>query len=104
MSVPMQKKQLARNWKVVEEGECRDCGSISEVLQISRSIKVVFNASIGEIFLPLANKASDDASKEMMFISWRLNMEVASLAEDMICTGCQLCGFPLELDSRYEMT
>ncbi|XP_030536791.1 uncharacterized protein LOC115745219 isoform X2 [Rhodamnia argentea] len=92
-------KQLSRNWKVLEVGEHKDCTSISEVLNLTCSCKAIFLASVGEIFLPIVWRATCEIEKEKMFISWRINSkDDGGLAEDFICTGCQLCGSPLELD------
>ncbi|KAI6690889.1 hypothetical protein NL676_027717 [Syzygium grande] len=92
-------KQLSRNWKVVEVGEHKDCTSISEVLNLTCSCKAIFLASVGEIFLPIAWRAICEIEKEKMFVSWRINNKDGDgLAKDFICTGCQLCGSPLELE------
>ncbi|XP_021855738.1 uncharacterized protein [Spinacia oleracea] len=40
-----------------------------------------------------------DAEKDRLFISRRLNIKTDIIVEDMICTGCQLCGLPLCSDS-----
>ncbi|KAL3736675.1 hypothetical protein ACJRO7_025591 [Eucalyptus globulus] len=92
-------KKLSRNWKVVEVGEYKDCTSISEVLNLNFLCKAIFLASVGEIFLPIAWRATCEMEKEKMFISWRMNSKDGDgLAKDFICTGCQLCGSPLELE------
>ncbi|KAI4320521.1 hypothetical protein MLD38_033992 [Melastoma candidum] len=98
-SVHLKRQQLSRNWK--PEEECRDCNSLAELLHQSNLYKATFHASIGEIFLPLHSTTAHEVEKEMMFISCRLDsIHGTSLAEDFICTGCQLCGSPLGLHSR----
>ncbi|GMY06815.1 LOC100273399 isoform [Fagus crenata] len=94
-----QKGHFLRNWKVLEEKKSRDCFSLSEVSSLSNSCKAVFHASVGEIFLPFTQHPLDDSEKEKMFISRRLyKTGDNSLVEDLICTGCQLCGSPLDLE------
>lgn len=81
----------------------RDCFSLSEVLCLTESCKVIFDASIGEMFSlpPLIDL--DEPRKEKLFVSRRLyDEEDFDLAEDLICTGCQLCGTPLGLESGYD--
>lgn len=79
--------------------EHKDCTSISEVLNLTCSCKAIFLASVGEIFLPIAWRAICEIEKEKVFISWRINNKDGDgLAKDFICTGCQLCGSPLELE------
>lgn len=56
-----------------------------------------FYASISEIFLPITWRALGEVDKEQMFVSRRLSGSVDEhLVEDLICTGCQLCGSPLQ--------
>ena len=100
----MQKKgHFLRNWKVLEEMKSRDCYSLSEVSRLSNSCKAVFHASVGEFFLPFTQQPLGDSEKEKMFISRRLyKTGDTSLLEDLICTGCQLCGSPLDLEYRYK--
>ncbi|KAF8026624.1 hypothetical protein BT93_F3189 [Corymbia citriodora subsp. variegata] len=96
----LRSKQLSRNWKVMEVGEHKDCTSISEVLNLHCSCKAIFLASVGEIFLPITWRPICEIEKEKMFISWRINNEEGDcLVKDFICTGCQLCGSPLELEN-----
>ncbi|XP_056693922.1 uncharacterized protein [Spinacia oleracea] len=85
-----------RNWKEHQEQKPRECFSLSEVLHLSNSCKVNFHASIGELFL---QSLWPDAEKDRLFISRRLNIKTDIIVEDMICTGCQLCGLPLCSDS-----
>ncbi|GLT73503.1 hypothetical protein SLA2020_453570 [Shorea laevis] len=95
------KRHFSRNWKVVEERKSRECVSLSEVSCLTNSCKAVFHASVGEIFLPFIQIALGDSEKEKMFLSRRLyRTGDDSLAEDLICTGCQLCGSPLNLEYR----
>ncbi|XP_075647494.1 uncharacterized protein LOC142618439 isoform X2 [Castanea sativa] len=93
------KGHFLRNWKVREETKSRDCYSLSEVSRLSNSCEAVFHASVGEIFLPFTQQPLGDSKKEKMFISRRLyKTGDTSLVEDLICTGCQLCGSPLDLE------
>lgn len=86
----------------MEERKSRECVSLSEVSRLTNSCKAVFHASVGEIFLPFIQIALGDSEKEKMFLSRRLyRTGDDSLAEDLICTGCQLCGSPLNLEYRY---
>ena len=102
ITLAQQKGHFLRNWKVLEEKKSRDCFSLSEVSSLSNSCKAVFHASVGEIFLPFTQHPLDDSEKEKMFISRRLyKTEDNSLVEDLICTGCQLCGSPLDLEYGY---
>ncbi|KAH7567895.1 hypothetical protein ACOSP7_009870 [Xanthoceras sorbifolium] len=93
-----QKRQLSRNWNVPEERKSRDCFSLSEVTRLTNSCKATFNASVGEIFLPITWRQLGEFENEKMFISRRLFKLVdKDLVEDLVCTGCQLCGSPLDL-------
>lgn len=86
----------------MQEVECRDCSSLAEVLHLRSSCKATFHASIGEIFLPLHSRSTCEVEKEKMFISCRVNnTDGTCLAEDFVCSGCQLCGSPLGLECRY---
>ncbi|KAF2291431.1 hypothetical protein GH714_024017 [Hevea brasiliensis] len=97
-----QKRQLPRNWTVPEQSESRDIFLLSEVLQLRNSCKAVFNASAGEIFLPITWRALGDSDKEKMFVSRRINnVEDSTIAEDFTCVGCQLCGSPLDSENRH---
>lgn len=96
----LQKRPLLRNWKVLEERKSWKCLSLSEASHLTDNCNVIFNASVGEMFLPITWKAPGEVDYEKMFISRRLStIEDNDLAEDLICTGCHLCGLPL--DSRY---
>ncbi|XP_022937132.1 uncharacterized protein LOC111443521 isoform X3 [Cucurbita moschata] len=89
-----------RNWKLPEKRMSRDCFSLSEVLCLTESCKVIFDASIGEMFSLPPLIELDEPRKEKLFVSRRLyDEEDFDLAEDLICTGCQLCGTPLGLES-----
>lgn len=89
-----------RNWKLPEKRMFRDCFSLSEVSRLTESCKAKFDASIGEIFLLSPCMNLDEPQKEKLFVSRRLsNDEDFGLAEDLICTGCQLCGSPLGLEN-----
>ncbi|XP_039047433.1 uncharacterized protein LOC120187909 isoform X1 [Hibiscus syriacus] len=91
-----QKRRLSRNWKVPEPNKWRECPSLSEVLCLSSHCKVIFSASVGEIFLPITWRRIGESENENMFISRRLYTSAGNgLAEDLICTGCLLCGSPL---------
>ena len=91
--------QFSRNWKLTKERKSKDCCLLSEVIRLIDSCKAVFYASVGEIFLPFTGTTLDEAEKEKMFISRRLyRTEDTSLATDLICIGCQLCGSPLSVE------
>ena len=93
--------QFTRNWKLPEERVSKGCVSLSEVSLLTDATKAVFNASIGEIFLPFTSTNLVESDKEKMFISRRLYKSGdTSLVTDLICTGCQLCGLPLNPDQR----
>lgn len=92
---------LPKNWKVPEEEMPRDCFSLLEVSQLTTSCKAIVNASIGEIIPLLTARTLGDTKKEKIFLSQRVyNTEDNNLVEDLLCTGCQLCGSPL--DSEFE--
>ncbi|CAK9147279.1 unnamed protein product [Ilex paraguariensis] len=96
-----QKRQPSINWKVYEEPQCQDCSSLLEVSHLTDSCKATFHASVGELFVPISFKCLDESEEERMFISRRLHiMGEKNLVEDLICTGCQLCGAPLNLEFR----
>ncbi|MBA0623857.1 hypothetical protein Godav_009292 [Gossypium davidsonii] len=91
-----QKRRLSRNWKVPEPNKFRECPSLSEVLCLNSHCKAIFSASVGEIFLPITWRPIGESVNENMFISRRLYRSADNnLAEDLICTGCRLCGSPL---------
>ncbi|KAI8004377.1 hypothetical protein LOK49_LG08G01641 [Camellia lanceoleosa] len=85
-------RQQSINWKVHEERGFQDFLSLLEVSHLTDSCKATFYASIGEIFL----KHLHESEEERMFISRRLwTTGENNLTEDLICSGCQLCGSPL---------
>lgn len=92
---------MPRNWIVLEEREPKDCSSLMEVSQLTTSCKTIVCASIGEI-VPLLNaRTLGDTHNEKVLLSRRVyKTENNNLVEDLLCTGCQLCGSPL--DSEYE--
>ncbi|XP_052201056.1 uncharacterized protein LOC127807349 isoform X2 [Diospyros lotus] len=93
-------RQKLINWKLHEERDSLDCFSLLEVSRLTDSVNATFYASIGEIFLLLKWKNLHESNGERMFISRRLSiMGDKDLAEDFICTGCQLCGSPLTSES-----
>ncbi|KAI5435987.1 uncharacterized protein LOC127118898 isoform X1 [Lathyrus oleraceus] len=91
---------LPRNWTVLEERVPKDCYSLIEVSQLTTSCKTIVLASICEI-VPLRNvKTSVDTVKEKIFLSKRVcKAKDNNLVEDLLCTGCQLCGSPLGSES-----
>ncbi|XP_061341941.1 uncharacterized protein LOC133288240 [Gastrolobium bilobum] len=92
---------VPRNWTVLEERKPRDCFSLLEVSQLATSCKVTVCASIGEIIPLLTTRTLGHAEKEKIFLSRRLyKTEDNNLLKDLLCTGCQLCGLPL--DSEFE--
>lgn len=96
------KGQQSINWKVQEERCSQDCCSLLEVLHLTDSSKATFCASIGEIFLPLTWKHLPESEEERMFLSRRIcAMGDKYLTEDLICSGCQLCGSPLNSELGY---
>ncbi|XP_058768892.1 uncharacterized protein LOC131642689 isoform X2 [Vicia villosa] len=92
---------LPRNWTVLEEREAKDCCSLMEVSQLTTSCKTIVLASICEI-VPLRNaKTSGDTVNEKIFLSRRVcKAQNNNLVEDLLCTGCQLCGSPLGSESE----
>ena len=74
-----------------------DCLSLLEVSNLDDSCNASFLASVGEMFLPITNAAHlPDVDEERMFIRSRIcSSTYENLAEDLICTGCRLCGAPL---------
>jgi len=85
---------------VLEEERPRDCFSLIEVSQLTTSCKAIVCASIGEIVPLHTARTLGDTKKEKVFISRRVyRTEDSKLMDDLICTGCQLCGSPL--DSKY---
>lgn len=93
---PQHRRQLKINWKLHEEMHSQDCSSLSELCQCEDSCKATFHASVGEIFLPITWVNLQETEAERMFISRRLHMlGQNSLVDDLITTGCQLCGTPV---------
>ncbi|XP_058097175.1 uncharacterized protein LOC131242504 isoform X1 [Magnolia sinica] len=89
-----------KNWKVHEERKSQDCISISELLCITESCNATFYACIGEIFLPFMWKPNEEFEKEKMFVSKRVSMMADNnVVEDLVCTGCKLCGSPIDFGS-----
>lgn len=85
-----------------KQSESQNLLLLSEVLGLSNSCNAIFNASIGEIFLPITWRALNDSDKEKMFVSRRtMEDKDNSLAEDFICIGCHLCGSPLVSENGY---
>ncbi|XP_030505115.1 uncharacterized protein LOC115720088 isoform X2 [Cannabis sativa] len=102
---PQKKIHLKRNWKLPEKRESKNCISLLEVSHLTDSCKAVFHACVGEIFLPSISTTLSESDKERMFISRRLfKTRDTSLVTDLICTGCKLCGSPLDTqhESRLE--
>ncbi|KAK7301319.1 hypothetical protein RJT34_12180 [Clitoria ternatea] len=94
-------EHLPRNWTLLEETKPMDCFSLMEVSQLTTSCKAIVCASIGEIVPLLTAKTLCDTKKEKIFLSRRVyGKEDNNLVDDLLCTGCQLCGSPL--DSRFE--
>lgn len=92
-------KPATKNWKVHQEQTSSKCQTLSQVLHLrnSTSSNATFHACVSEIFLPYLQ---DNPEKERMFISRRLRKNIV---EDLICTGCQLCGCPLGLESASKL-
>ncbi|KAK9061703.1 hypothetical protein SSX86_018886 [Deinandra increscens subsp. villosa] len=95
------------NWKFPEEMQIKDCISLEEVSNLNDSCDAYVYASVGEMFLPINSLHLPEFDEERMFIRSRIfSSAYGNLAEDLICTGCQLCGAPLssEFGSRIEQT
>lgn len=91
------------NWKVHEEIHSQNCSSLSELCQFENSSKATFHACVGEIFLPITWVNVQEIDAERMFISRRLHTTSQnSLVDDLITTGCQLCGNPVNGRLGYE--
>ncbi|KAK2375773.1 hypothetical protein QL285_076641 [Trifolium repens] len=90
-----------RNWTVQEEREPQDCCSLIEVSHLTTSCNTTVLASICEI-VPLRNaRTPGDTVKENIFLSRRVcKTKGNNLVEDLLCTGCQLCGSPLDSESE----
>ncbi|KAI3820057.1 hypothetical protein L1987_13913 [Smallanthus sonchifolius] len=96
------RNQKSANWKFPEETQLKECLSLVEVSNLNNSCNASFFASVGEMFLPMHDPEFEE---ERMFIRSRIcSSAYRNLAEDLICTGCQLCGAPLnsEFGSRIE--
>lgn len=90
------RKQLKVNWKLHEEIHSQDCSSLSELSQCDNSCNANFHASIGEIFLPITWVNLRESEAERMFISRRLHMVGDNnLVDDLITSGCEVCGIPV---------
>lgn len=90
------RRQVKINWKLHEEIQTQDCSSLSELCQCEDSSNATFHASVGEIFLPITWANIQEPEADRMFISRRLHvLGQNSLVEDLITTGCQLCGTPV---------
>lgn len=87
---------------MLEEQIPTDCFSLSEVSQLTSSCSAIVSAFIGEIFLQASSMDLGDTEKEKIFLSRRVYKPGGNnLAEDLICTGCQLCGSPM--GTEYEL-
>ncbi|KAH6799963.1 hypothetical protein C2S52_000427 [Perilla frutescens var. hirtella] len=90
------RRQLKVNWKLHEEIRTQDCSSLSELCQCENPCKATFHASVGEIFLPITWENLQEPDAERMFVSRRLHvLGQNGLVDDLITTGCQLCGTPV---------
>ncbi|KAM0952650.1 putative nucleic acid-binding protein [Dioscorea sansibarensis] len=92
------KCQPVKNWKSHEEKELHKCLLVSELPYLSNSSSANFYAWINEISFPSTGRHGAIENGQF-FHSGRLTMLSDFKAEDLICTGCKLCGCPL--DSRY---
>ncbi|KAJ9560433.1 hypothetical protein OSB04_005593 [Centaurea solstitialis] len=103
----VQKNQKSANWKLPEEIQTKDCLSLLEVSNLNDSCNVSVFASIAEMFLPMTTTTSEhlcEFEEERMFIRSRLSSSSScykNLAEDLLCTGCELCGAPLNSEIGY---
>ncbi|PRQ26501.1 putative nucleic acid-binding protein [Rosa chinensis] len=97
----LQQRQFPRNWKLPEESKKpEDCCSVSRLSHLTNSCKAVFDASVAEIFMPQA-ECESWCDKEDMFVSRRLCKKGdPGLVRHLICTGCRICGSPLEANSE----
>ncbi|KAL8252746.1 hypothetical protein R6Q59_036439 [Mikania micrantha] len=99
------RNQKSANWKFPVEMQIKDCKSLEEVSNLKDSCDASVYASVGEMFLPMNVIHLPEFEEERMFIRSRIFSSTSGLlAEDLICTGCQLCGAPLssEFGSRIE--
>ncbi|XP_076899239.1 uncharacterized protein LOC143553052 isoform X2 [Bidens hawaiensis] len=96
------RNQISANWKFPEETQHKESLSLAKVSNLTDSCNASFFASVSEMFLPMTLPESEE---ERMFIRSRIcSSAYRNLTEDLICTGCQLCGAPLnsEFGSRIE--
>ncbi|KAK1302717.1 hypothetical protein QJS10_CPB12g01683 [Acorus calamus] len=95
-SIPNNEKRLAcKNWKVPEKSKLRTCISISEASQLTESCNVEIYACSGEIILPFASRMNEEFVEKKLFVRKILSGEKQKIVKELICTGCKLCGFPL---------
>ncbi|XP_077213348.1 uncharacterized protein LOC143848320 [Tasmannia lanceolata] len=98
-----QKRRVLKNWKVHEERKSHDCISILEVSSLTNSCNATFYGCIGEMSLPFTRRHDEEYEMEKMFVNKRLfMMEDNKIMDALICTGCKLCGFPLDSRSSPE--
>ncbi|EEF48363.1 hypothetical protein RCOM_1031520 [Ricinus communis] len=87
-----QKRQLPRNWKVVEQSEARDIFLLSQVLHLRDSCKAIFHAFVGEIFLPITWRLLGDSEKENMFENYgHLNKALVGTDHSWTALTLKLC-------------
>lgn len=80
-----------KNWKANDEMKL-NCLSVSEILCLTGSCSAKFYAYIGEIIFPFT-LTTDEVENEDLFVSKRsFRMVDDKIAEDLISTGCNLCG------------
>lgn len=95
------RNQNTANWKFHEETQNKECLSVLDVSNLNDSCNATFFASISEMFVPITSEFEE----ERMFIRSRIcSSAYQNLTQDLICTGCRLCGAPLnsEFGSRIE--
>ncbi|KAI3736663.1 hypothetical protein L2E82_26607 [Cichorium intybus] len=95
------RNQNTANWKFHEETQNKECLSVLDVSNLNDSCNATFFASISEMFVPITSEFEE----ERMFIRSRIcSSAYQNLTQDLICTGCRLCGSPLnsEFGSRIE--
>ncbi|XP_073043689.1 uncharacterized protein [Primulina eburnea] len=96
-------RQVKVNWKVREETQSKNCLSLSELSDLNKYYKATFNAYVGEIFLPITWINLRETNAERMFISTRLHaLADDGLVDDLVTTGCHLCGTPVNTGLGYE--
>ncbi|XP_020579534.1 uncharacterized protein LOC110024099 isoform X3 [Phalaenopsis equestris] len=86
--------QVPKNWKSPEDPKPRNILSITDVLCLHNSCKVVFHAFIGEIFL--SSLRNDEAKEQMFLRKTLLKIDKTRIMEDLICLGCTKCGSPMD--------